>query len=230
MDEALGNFRRLPMRGCSSQLHRDALNGGGGKALNQAITSNRSCFESGETSSLGLIQCWAVPSSLGADRRGAIEDSLLDASVRFAAQAIAAPVELNLAPLRGTVNSEAPEYYPALFATGDRMIFTRQIGGDARMTGQEDFFEAKLSEDGTWNVSRELSEINTSGNEGAPTVRGDGRQLIFTACDGLDGRYGRRTGQGGCDLFYADLDVENRFQRETNLEAVNSKAWESQPR
>ena len=92
------------------------------------------------------------------------------------------------------------------------------------MTGQEDFFEAKLSEDGTWNVSRELSEINTSGNEGAPTVRGDGRQLIFTACDGLDGRYGRRTGQGGCDLFYADLDVlENRFQRETNLEAVNSK-------
>ena len=160
----------------------------------------------------------------------AIEDSLLDASVRFAAQAIAAPVELNLAPLRGTVNSEAPEYYPALFATGDRMIFTRQIGGDARMTGQEDFFEAKLSEDGTWNVSRELSEINTSGNEGAPTVRGDGRQLIFTACDGLDGRYGRRTGQGGCDLFYADLDVlENRFQRETNLEAVNSKAWESQP-
>ncbi|MGB1123001.1 MAG: OmpA family protein, partial [Flavobacteriales bacterium] len=83
---------------------------------------------------------------------------------------------------------------------------------------------------GTWNVSRELVEINTPGNEGAPTVRGDGRQLIFTACDGLDGRYGRRTGEGSCDLFYADLDVlENQFEREMNLEAVNSKAWESQP-
>lgn len=160
----------------------------------------------------------------------AIGDSLLEASIRFAADAIQSPVELSLAPLEGSVNSDAPEYYPALYATGDRMIFTRQIGGDARMTGQEDFFEAELASDGTWNVSRALLEINTPGNEGAPTVRGDGRQLIFTACDGLDGGYGRRSGEGSCDLFYADYDVmEERFQREVNLIDINSKAWESQP-
>lgn len=201
------------------------------KALNQAITSNPELLRKWrEKLVLFEFNAGQYSAALALIEEVAIGDSLLEASIRFAAQAIEEPVELNLAPLRGTVNSEAPEYYPALFATGDRMIFTRQIGGDARMTGQEDFFEAKLSEDGTWNVSRELVEINTPGNEGAPTVRGDGRQLIFTACDGLDGRYGRRAGEGSCDLFYADLDVsENRFQLETNLEAVNSKAWESQP-
>ena len=47
------------------------------------------------------------------------------------------------------------------------------------MTGQEDFFEAALAEDGTWNVERALVEINTPGNEGAPTVRGDGRHSFL---------------------------------------------------
>ena len=215
-----------------SQLHEGRSEwASAANALNQAITSNPELLRKWREKLVLLeFNAGQYSAALALIEEVAIGDSLLEASIRFATQAIKEPVELNLAPLRGTVNSEAPEYYPALFATGDRMIFTRQIGGDARMTGQEDFFEAKLSEDGTWNVSRELVEINTPGNEGAPTVRGDGRQLIFTACDGLDGRYGRRTGEGSCDLFYADLDVlENRFERETNLEAVNSKAWESQP-
>lgn len=160
----------------------------------------------------------------------ACTDTLLDASVRFAFDAVSHPVELTLAPLPGDVNSSAPEYYPALYASGDRMVFTRQLGGDARMTGQEDFFEAAQDASGAWLVVRALSEINTPGNEGAPTVRGDGRQLIFTACDGLNGSYGRRTGEGSCDLFVADFDVASRrFGTETNLEAVNSRAWESQP-
>ena len=157
-------------------------------------------------------------------------DTLLDASVRFAFEAVNHPVDLELSPLLGDINSDAPEYYPALFASGDRMIFTRQLGGDARMTGQEDFFEAALSADGMWNVVRTLAEINTPGNEGAPTVRGDGRQLIFTACAGLNGSYGRRSGEGSCDLFVSEYDVPNRkFRPDENLEAVNSRAWESQP-
>lgn len=157
-------------------------------------------------------------------------DTLLDASVRFAFEAVNHPVDLELSPLLGDINSGAPEYYPALFASGDRMIFTRQLGGDARMTGQEDFFEAALSADGTWNVVRTLAEINTPGNEGAPTVRGDGRQLIFTACAGLNGSYGRRSGEGSCDLFVSEYDVSNgKFRPDENLEAVNSRAWESQP-
>lgn len=201
------------------------------EALNQAITYNQELLRKWREKLARLqFKAGQYQAAFELIQDAVIEDSLLDASIRYALQAVAQPVELNLEPLLGTVNSEAPEYYPALYATGDRMIFTRQIGGDARMTGQEDFFEAKLTPDGRWNVSRELAEINTPGNEGAPTVRGDGRQLIFTACDGLDGRYGRRSGEGSCDLFYADFDVlENRFEREINLVDVNSSAWESQP-
>lgn len=158
------------------------------------------------------------------------EDTLLDASVRFAFDAVTHPVDLTLSPLAGDINTAAPEYYPALFASGDRMVFTRQLGGDARMTGQEDFFEAAQSADGSWTVVRALTEINTPGNEGAPTVRGDGRQIIFTACDGLNGSYGRRNGEGSCDLFVADFDVaRQRFGQDQNLTAMNSRAWESQP-
>ena len=161
---------------------------------------------------------------------GGCSDSLLEQSVRFSRQAVLHPVDLELAPLPGDVNSPAPEYYPALYATGDRMVFTRQLGGDARMTGQEDFFEAERAPNGSWHVVRAIQEINTPGNEGAPTVRGDGRQLIFTACDGMDGSYGRRSGEGSCDLFVADFDVTSgRFMRDVNLVSVNSRAWESQP-
>ena len=233
VDEALETFPAFADAWMlKSQLHEGRSEWeAAASALNQAVMSNPELLRKWREKLVRLeFNAGQYPAALALIEDAAIGDSLLEASIRFAAQAIEVPVELHLSPLQGTVNSEAPEYYPALFATGDRMIFTRQIGGDARMTGQEDFFEAKLAEDGTWNVSRELVEINTPGNEGAPTVRGDGRQLIFTACDGLDGRYGRRTGEGSCDLFYADLNVlENRFHRETNLDAVNSKAWESQP-
>lgn len=200
-------------------------------ALNQAIASNGELLRKWREKLARLeFRAGSYEAALAVVEGGVITDSLLEACIRFAAYAVKQPMELNPAPLAGTLNSDAPEYYPALYATGDRMIFTRQIGGDARMTGQEDFYEARLSDDGTWNVFRELVEINTPGNEGAPTVRGDGRQLIFTACDGLDGAYGRRTGEGSCDLFYADFDVsEGRFRREINIVDLNSKAWESQP-
>lgn len=158
------------------------------------------------------------------------EDSLLDASIKFASEAVLAPLELELKRLTGDVNSSQPEYYPALFATGDRMIFTRQMGESSRMTGQEDFFEAKRAENGDWNVIRALTEINTLGNEGAPSVRGDGRQLIFTACAGVDGRYTGRSGEGSCDLFESEWSPNaRRYVHERNITELNSRAWESQP-
>lgn len=158
------------------------------------------------------------------------KDSLLVASVRFAHDAVSNPLQLTMASLEGDVNTAMPEYYPALFATGDRMIFTRQIGGDARLTGQEDFFEATEDAYGNWRVVRGLNEVNTPGNEGAPTVRGDGRQLVFTACAGIDGQYVGRFGEGSCDLFKSTWSVrDGRYHPASNIEELNSRAWESQP-
>ena len=73
--------------------------------------------------------------ALGLIEEVALGDSLLEASIRFAANAIQSSVELTLAPLEGSVNSAAFEYYPALYATGDCTIFTRQIGGDVSHDG-----------------------------------------------------------------------------------------------
>ena len=45
--------------------------------------------------------------------------------------------------------------------------------------------------------------INTIGNEGAPTMAPDGRSLVFVACANGDNEYGEnRVGKGSCDLFY----------------------------
>ncbi len=163
-------------------------------------------------------------------QRWSLGDSLLEESIRFSNRAVENALPIGLHELLGSVNTGSPEYYPALFASGDRMIFTRQLGGDARMTGQEDFFEAQKDEDGSWNVVRALSEINTRSNEGAPAVRGDGRRLIFTVCEDLNGGYGSRVGEGSCDLFQADFSVvRGRYFNEVNVVDVNSRAWESQP-
>ena len=157
------------------------------------------------------------------------KDSILRLSILFAWEAFQHPVQIDPRPLQGDVNTSNPEYYPALYAAGDRMVITRQIGGKGRYQGQEDFFEvAKEGEE--WNVVRPLFEINTTGNEGAPTIRGDGRRIIFTACAGIDGSYGARQGMGSCDLFVSEWDANDGSYREAvNLERVNSKAWESQP-
>ncbi|MFZ8835441.1 MAG: OmpA family protein [Flavobacteriales bacterium] len=158
------------------------------------------------------------------------KDSVLEASIRFAAHAIKNELEIDLSPLIGDVNSNFSEYYPALFLTGDRMIFTREIPGMGQSLDQEDFFEAQCDLNGDWHVTRALDEINTAGNEGAPAIRGDGRYLVFTACETLIGGYGKRSGKGSCDLFETRWLVnEGKYDIEENLTELNSNKWESQP-
>ena len=72
--------------------------------------------------------------------------------------------------------------------------------------------------------------MNTRGNEGAPAVRGDGRRLIFTACETLKDGYGPRQGKGSCDLFETRWNPSTqRYEEEVNLSALNTRYWESQP-
>ena len=157
------------------------------------------------------------------------DDAVLALSIRFASYATQHPVELQVYPLRGDVNTESAEYYPTLFVSGQRMIFTRDVATVGIYSIQEDFFEAVL-DDRTWRVTGPLIGVNTSGNEGAPAVRGDGRRLVFTACETAIGDYGRRSGSGSCDLFEATWNsTTNRYEGEINLESINTRAWESQP-
>ena len=158
-----------------------------------------------------------------------MQSDLLESSVRFANTAIDAPSEFHPTALLGDVNSELSEYYPALYSSGDRMVFTRELVYPNRSFGQEDFYEARKEGDEWWTV-RSIGEVNTPRNEGAPSIRGDGRLLVFTACAGIDGSYGTRTGVGSCDLFQSDYNVlSSSYNDAANLEELNSAKWESQP-
>ena len=175
------------------------------------------------------FQALKVWESLNLDDDAREEYALLEASLHFAIQSFMHPESVDAQPLQGNVNTENPEYYPSIFVSSDRMIFTRQVDAEGRFEGQEDFFEA-VEVNGAWEDLGAIQGVNTRGNEGAPSVRGDGRRLIFTACETLHNGYGPRNGQGSCDLFEAEWNAaQGRYDREVNLNALNTPFWESQP-
>lgn len=155
--------------------------------------------------------------------------------VDFAQRALAAPVDAAAAPLPGEVNTPEPEYHPALTLDGGTLIFTRLVGypagGNGRFSGQEDFYRSRWSpETRSWQRAQAMHDINSVGNEGAPALRGDGRRLIFTACETPLEGYGERTGLGSCDLFEARWNAQQgRFEPAVNLGLPNTRGWESQP-
>ena len=154
-------------------------------------------------------------------------------SAEFARHAIKNPKPFNPVNLGPGVNTELPEYYPALTVDGKTILFTRLIPGRAPdHQNQEDFFISYRNESGDWGRSYSMPKnINTSNNEGAPTLSADGRSLVFVACADQTGSYygENRSGKGSCDLFFAKK-IGNTWYGPINLPGyVNSSNWESQP-
>lgn len=117
--------------------------------------------------------------------------------------------------LSNTINSEWPEYLPVITADGQSLVFTR------RNRGKEDFYISQLDTAGNWGYARTISELNTSGNEGAMCLSADGKTMIFTICD--DPR-----GYGSCDLYQSEK-VRGRWSPPRNLGyTINSKHKETQ--
>ncbi len=115
------------------------------------------------------------------------------------------------------VNSEHKDYFPALTADGQTIIFTRNIQGN------EDFFTS-IKKNEEWQKAIPLSaNINTPNyNEGAQSISPDGRYLFFTGCN-------RPDGVGRCDI-YVCRNEGNDWSKPMNLGSIiNSKEWESQP-
>lgn len=152
-------------------------------------------------------------------------------SCTFAASAVKNPVPFNPVNMGEAINSEFEEYFPAITGDGKTFLFTRRlkhINAAGRKSEQEDFFVSKMV-DGRWSLSQPLTEINTSGNEGAPTLSADGQYLFFTACQEMIESSDARKTKGSCDLFISKK-VGDKFAASRNLEEpVNSGVWESQP-
>lgn len=138
------------------------------------------------------------------------------AQSRFSAIATRNPVPFNPYVLGKGVNTDNPEYLPALSADASLLVFTRVVDG------QEDFFSSVWNDSTGWQTAQPILELNTRFNEGAHCLSADGRTLIFTACNYPDGL-------GSCDLYVSHQE-NGRWSTPVNLGApVNSAGYETQP-
>lgn len=157
-----------------------------------------------------------------AQYRGKDEDFLKRAKkylmdCEFSVEAIKSPVKYDPINLGPQINSKYRDYFPALTADQEQLIFTRNIEGN------EDFF-ISIKNAGQWTNPLPLSaKINTSKyNEGAQSITPDGRYLFFTGCN-------RPDGLGRCDIYVSHKEG-NDWAEPFNLGApVNSIYWDSQP-
>lgn len=151
----------------------------------------------------------------------------------FAMEALKNPKNIEPINIGPGINTEHPEYFPTLTVDGQTMLFTRELpNNDNSPRGQEDFFVSQLSEKNIWMKATPMPRnINTSNNEGAPTISADGRTLVFVACSDRTGvNYGSgREGKGSCDLFVTKR-LGKRWVDPVNLPGkVNTYTWETQP-
>ncbi|SFH49725.1 OmpA family protein [Pedobacter insulae] len=135
----------------------------------------------------------------------------------FAATALKNPIRYEPTNMGSHINSADRDYFPALTADGETIIFSRVVKGN------EDFYTAYKKE-GKWQLAKPLSaNINTPVyNEGAQSISPDGKYLFFTGCN-------RPDGLGRCDIYLSRKEG-NQWGKAINLgPVINTAYWESQP-
>lgn len=152
-------------------------------------------------------------------------------SAKFGAEAIKHPKPYNPVNVGEGINTAMDEYFPAVTADGNQFLFTRALT-DAQRPGyqNEDFFVSNKVKD-VWQTAKPIWEINSIGNEGAPTLSADGNIMLFASCANEFGDYGAegRKGYGSCDIFYSQK-VNGRWSTPRNAgPAINTNHWETQP-
>jgi outer membrane protein OmpA-like peptidoglycan-associated protein len=153
------------------------------------------------------------------------EEKAKDGIVRctFSIDAMRHPVEFKPENLGNGVNSNLDDYWPSLSADEQTIVITRLIKSDDFFKKvQEDFFISQWKNNG-WSVAKNLGfPINTADNEGAQTLSGDGRLMVFTACN-------RSDGLGRCDLYWS-IRRGDKWSTPQNMgRPINSAYRETQP-
>lgn len=137
----------------------------------------------------------------------------------FAQKALANPVNFNPKKLGSQINQFAYQYFPTV--TADQRYFLYTGRGDGPEADENLFISEKTSSG--WGTPASVSPmINSPYNEGAGTISGDGKTLVFTSCDRTDS-------YGDCDL-YISVRRGDQWSKPKNMgPVVNSTAWDSQP-
>lgn len=141
----------------------------------------------------------------------------------FALKAISNPVNFHPVNLGPNVNTGSDEYWPTLSADEKTLVITRLVDSDEFMKGLQEDFYISAWQDTSWSVMKNAGRpLNTGDNEGAQSITGDGRYMIFTACN-------RSDGLGRCDLYESVFDGNSWSIPENIGSPVNSKFRETQP-
>ncbi len=157
-----------------------------------------------------------------AEKKKQVERSA--SNCRFAIEAKKHPVPFDPKNLGESVNTKDGEYYFSFTVDQQTLIFTRDIQDKQSMYGhQEDFFMSKWLNN-QWSPSIHLpAPLNSTENEGAPSISADGHALFFTACNKEDGK-------GSCDLYLSQLKPDLNWTKPINLGSpINTGLFESQP-
>lgn len=152
-------------------------------------------------------------------------------NAEFGAIAIKNPKPFKPVNVGPGINTENGEYFPAITGDGKQFMFTRALPRQD-LPGQynEDFYVSNKVNN-VWQTATPLSNINSTGNEGAPTLSSDGNIMFFASCADQFGDYGSqdRKGAGSCDIFYSQK-INGKWTRPRNAgEAINTANWETQP-
>ncbi|WP_347159097.1 OmpA family protein [Pontibacter chitinilyticus] len=141
-------------------------------------------------------------------------------TVNFALQAMQQPVDFKPEQLPASINSFRLQYFP--YTTADQRFFIYTARAGTAPEQDENIFVSQQKE-GEWLAPVSISDaINTPANEGAATISGDAKTLVFTSCS-------RPDSQGDCDL-YISFRTGNDWSKPKNMgNVVNSNAWDSQP-
>ncbi|MDB5024390.1 MAG: OmpA family protein [Mucilaginibacter sp.] len=135
---------------------------------------------------------------------------------KFSLNALQHPVPFKPVNLGPEINTADDEYFPAITADENILIFTRKINNN------EDFYQS-VKMDGKWQTATYLSDrINSVFNEGALSLSQDGKVIFFTGCN-------RPDGLGRCDIYITQKKGNNWSKPYDVSPPVNTAGWESQP-
>lgn len=141
-------------------------------------------------------------------------------NLAFIQEAMANPVAFNPELMDGLINQYGLHYSPVLTADQRSLLFTARRGSGP--LDDEDLYLATQKE-GVWQAPVSVSaNINTKLNEGAASLSGDGRVIVFTTCN-------RPDSYGSCDLYISFREGTNWSKPRNMGKNVNSAAWDSQP-
>jgi outer membrane protein OmpA-like peptidoglycan-associated protein len=141
----------------------------------------------------------------------------------FSIHAMEHPVDFKPVNLGPNINTISDEYWPCLSTDENTLVITRLVRTDDFLKKvQEDFFISQWGDSGWRTMKNAGNPLNTPDNEGAQTISGDGRTMIFTACN-------RKDGMGRCDLYWSVKEGDQWSQPKNLGKPINTAYRETQP-